>query len=1296
VVSPQIGVELKIFIVTRSKTNITVTYPTGAFDKLTIPADSVHVINVSNFYYNDVSEVVKRNAIDIVTDVPVVVYSFNSQAHTSDSYVCIPVSNWGDKYAVMSMPNDQYNPVYEPPTRQDSLVQYTPRASEFLLIAGYDNTYVTIRPTALTEKAKQIGNYYQVVLNKGETYLVKSFPTPKGYGDLTGTFIQSTKPLGVLSGHVRSSIPQNLPAGKDSKDHLVEQLTQLDSWGSLYFSVPFGVNVDGDLFRVMSREPNTKVKIYTASFPTEYVLPDSLFTRSFSNINQPAIWQSDKPIQIAQFMQRRGIDPESKEFDPAMVMLPPREQFVQKVLFTTPGGVFYNPNQYTGHFVSLVAEEAAIRTLMLDDVLIDTVTQISSQRIINTNLFWVVIPLAKGTHQLSSTTGKFSGILYGVGEFDSYAMVLGASLVRTTLEDLMAPIIDARVRCFDIAGETYDFDTKNSSGLNFAKVDEMRTYNYNWTIFPTEPNDTIVRFTARVANRALPGKFVLESFDKSGNKNLFVYDYEPLDITSTSILDFGQVSWLDSLCMDFVIQNTGSRTAYLDSIKLPTDARVKIYHSINAPDSLLPGEAFRGRLCFTPKQAVEVLKSEIIAYFHCDIIERIPVLGEVVAPALVARGWDFGNVYVGDSAKHTIEIENIGNIPLRIDSLYFFDENTAFTYGNLNILPTLIQPGEKYQAMVTFKPTRRDVFIASLRFANHLRMNNKVFITGKGVAPLFTDYILDFGRKRVGTQNESTISIMNDGNIASELKFKEFSEKLADDQNSAIIQNIKNNIDALDRLPLKFTYIPADTGSYVLSARLICDWNLHPEINLKLLGKGTIPVCKTYNYDFGNVKIFSINNANPKLIEDTGNEDLTIDEVKVISGDAQSFTIDYNALKSIILPIGRNQLIPVNFNPKKLGKHTLILGVINDAMPNYQRRMDTIVITGFADPPDILSADLRIEGDGNYSVCNYDTIYAVFQNPDAFPIQITDIDLSFTPGSVDAESMLDYQSLLPITILDNSLYKLPIKVLLYANESVTCSVKALFNNGNERTASLTINPNIYSVTILNNNDLEVSPKDSVRMNFNGSFGNSSQVPVKFDLQLKIDKEVLYLITEKPVLEVVSYGFTNIIPLKYVQQKDKIIFSWDANPILIDKNNSWKLDLTFLTLLSTKSLSDVQLTIDNYPCYLGAANGFKAIVQEICVNNNRPIQVLFDEPIVNIFPNPVKNILKIDLDLPKNSYFYISIFDIFGKEYLLDKNLFLSKGKYLLIYEVEKMTNGKYYLKVVINNKVEYKNINIIR
>jgi hypothetical protein len=39
-------------------------------------------------------------------------------------------------------------------------------------------------PKCLQKHGKQIYNYYSVKLNKGETYLVKSYPTPMGTGDL--------------------------------------------------------------------------------------------------------------------------------------------------------------------------------------------------------------------------------------------------------------------------------------------------------------------------------------------------------------------------------------------------------------------------------------------------------------------------------------------------------------------------------------------------------------------------------------------------------------------------------------------------------------------------------------------------------------------------------------------------------------------------------------------------------------------------------------------------------------------------------------------------------------------------------------------------------------------------------------------------------------------------------------------------------------------------------------------------------------------------------------------------------
>ena len=76
-------------------------------------------------------------------------------------------------------------------------------------------------------------------------------------------------------------------------------------------------------------------------------------------------------------------------------------------------------------------------------------------------------------------------------------------------------------------------------------------------------------------------------------------------------------------------------------------------------------------------------------------------------------------------------------------------------------------------------------------------------------------------------------------------------------------------------------------------------WNLHKPIYANILGKGTLPAIKTINYDFGSVPIYSSNKINTAIIESIGNEALTIDSIIAISGDFDSFHIDYDLLKNI-------------------------------------------------------------------------------------------------------------------------------------------------------------------------------------------------------------------------------------------------------------------------------------------------------------------------------------------------------------------------------------------------------------
>ena len=92
---------LQIQIVAEQKANIIVTMPYES-TLHTIDADSILVINVRDGMEIEKSEEITRNLVEIESDVPIVVYCFNSRSQTTDSYAAIPVSRWGNEYVTVN------------------------------------------------------------------------------------------------------------------------------------------------------------------------------------------------------------------------------------------------------------------------------------------------------------------------------------------------------------------------------------------------------------------------------------------------------------------------------------------------------------------------------------------------------------------------------------------------------------------------------------------------------------------------------------------------------------------------------------------------------------------------------------------------------------------------------------------------------------------------------------------------------------------------------------------------------------------------------------------------------------------------------------------------------------------------------------------------------------------------------------------------------------------------------------------------------------------------------------------
>jgi hypothetical protein len=168
-----------------------------------------------------------------------------------------------------------------------------------------------------------------VLLYKGEAYLVKAFPSSYGDNDLTGSYIKSDKPVGVLTGHVRASVPQILMRDKDNKDHLVEMIYSIDRWSHKYISLPFeyGVSGTGDMFKITSAYDSTIVNMIYADRTEQFRLDGIGDFKAIDKVQEPVRWVANKPVQIAQFMSH-GVDFYDfiLTFDPSLLMLPSQDK----------------------------------------------------------------------------------------------------------------------------------------------------------------------------------------------------------------------------------------------------------------------------------------------------------------------------------------------------------------------------------------------------------------------------------------------------------------------------------------------------------------------------------------------------------------------------------------------------------------------------------------------------------------------------------------------------------------------------------------------------------------------------------------------------------------------------------------------------------------------------------------------------------------------------------------------------------------------------------------------------------
>ena len=318
----------------------------------------------------NISEEVVRRAIGISSKKPVTVTVVNSKTVTSDSYLALPVSEWGTSYIPCSFYDFR---------------EVRNWAGGFVIIASEDQTEINVLlrgegerdgKTAAGQKINT-GVPHKVLLNKGEVYVVKGDGLTRAVFDLSGSLISADKPIGCISFHERTTMPNMLVNG-NGRNHLVEMNYPTDRWEKEFVSIEFkrestnGIG-KGDLFRVIAAEDNTKWDVVSYDLTTKRirsraggVLRKAGEIATIASTPSPiellsgvCIWKADKPIQVVQYSTSSSYDGDPIQ-DPFMINLVPAARYAAALI--SPRGTYTSkfPKMYLNVIVLVDSNSVSV------------------------------------------------------------------------------------------------------------------------------------------------------------------------------------------------------------------------------------------------------------------------------------------------------------------------------------------------------------------------------------------------------------------------------------------------------------------------------------------------------------------------------------------------------------------------------------------------------------------------------------------------------------------------------------------------------------------------------------------------------------------------------------------------------------------------------------------------------------------------------------------------------------------------------------------------------------------------
>ena len=491
------------------KENATVTFHYYANDtdvQYTVSAGTTQEITLSEslVYHNNVGSTYNNRTVRVTSTADISLYIANEAKYSFDASIVLPTSALGNDYIIQTYTNGNH-----------TTGAVTPNSANpcFMVIATKDNTPVRItgpsdkiealrpRPTNVTT---QNGiSYYDLVLNEGESYFLRTDYVSTGRVlDLSGVQVavkprvgypeDSCKVIGVFNGNTLTRIPA--PDGiTNNMDNIFEQAYSTNNWGtkfaitsSIGFTPPAnGLNSSDkdeyEYIRITAAEDNTLVTIngtvYNAS--GNIVTSDNLSAgetkeyRLHRTLGLSCYIETTKPAACYLYQRSGYATSTTYDGDPSMVWIAPIERGISEITFSTfkADGI-----DNADHYINIVIPAEAI--IGGQDVVLtsgSTTTSIRSDFMTNGAYNYVngsgnkyVYARRKinyGTYTLKSLAidadgnyyGKMVVHVYGLGNVRGYAYAAGSEAVPYKSDFLMGTQGGGMVDIATIQNPDYHF-----------------------------------------------------------------------------------------------------------------------------------------------------------------------------------------------------------------------------------------------------------------------------------------------------------------------------------------------------------------------------------------------------------------------------------------------------------------------------------------------------------------------------------------------------------------------------------------------------------------------------------------------------------------------------------------------------------------------------------------------------------------------------------------------------------------------------------------------------------------------